>query len=522
MSLRLRSMRLVALCLAVGCGVSAGSGGESGGNAAGGGTPSVGDIVGDGGVQADAPDRGPRLVAGLTVVDVAVFQAVKIAVVHGETQVSSRNAPIVAGRRAVLRAYVKTDTTWRPRPVQGELALDGGGTETLRAACTRTVQGPSSDDDPASVFEFDIPPERVTATLRFSVRVTEAAAPVVAEGTAHPARYPQDGTLSPLGVEASAPTETIVLVPMRYDTDGSKRLPDTSTAQLERYRALLTSIYPLAQATLEVHAPVAWNKPLLRGGDVDFDALNDDTFALKEAESAAHAAYYYALISPAKDLDAYCSGTCTTGQSYLVDDAPSESFRVGAGVGFTGEESAETFVHELGHMHGRQHAPCDVSDPDPKYPYSGGSIGVLGYDPRTSEFLLPSKATDFMGYCDGRWTSDYTFDAIFQRLLAVQALPTKLLAAPAPHRLLRVSSDGALKLGERVELRALPGGHDVPVRFVGRRGAASSRGFFVSRAHGGGGVVLVPEPPSWASAVEVALRGERAWGRLVIDGARHR
>ena len=42
---------------------------------------------------------------------------------------------------------------------------------------------------------------------------------------------------------------------------------------------------------------------------------------------------------------------------------------------------ADTAAHELGHSHGRNHAPCgmglDPSSIDPAYPHDGGKIGVL-------------------------------------------------------------------------------------------------------------------------------------------------
>ena len=48
---------------------------------------------------------------------------------------------------------------------------------------------------------------------------------------------------------------------------------------------------------------------------------------------------------------------------------------------------------QLGHSHGRSHAPCDVSSWDPSYPYSGGSIGVYGLDMRTDPMTLFDPAT---------------------------------------------------------------------------------------------------------------------------------
>jgi len=72
-------------------------------------------------------------------------------------------------------------------------------------------------------------------------------------------------------------------------------------------------------------------------------------------------------------------------------------------------------AHELGHNWGRSHAPCGTPDPDPNYPYAGGSIGGWGFDPRTGERLDPSETKDLMGYCfQNVWISDYTYGGVLR------------------------------------------------------------------------------------------------------------
>jgi hypothetical protein len=47
-----------------------------------------------------------------------------------------------------------------------------------------------------------------------------------------------------------------MLVPLRYDTDGSGRLPNTSPEMLARFRAHLEALYPVTGAELTVHPPI--------------------------------------------------------------------------------------------------------------------------------------------------------------------------------------------------------------------------------------------------------------------------
>jgi hypothetical protein len=80
--------------------------------------------------------------------------------------------------------------------------------------------------------------------------------------------------------------------------------------------------------------------------------------------------------------------------------------------------------HELGHAHGRFHAPCNVQDPDLRYPYPNAAIGVWGYDQRSDEFYQPTRK-DMMSYCPeprwSAWISDYTYQALLERAAQVNA-----------------------------------------------------------------------------------------------------
>jgi hypothetical protein len=93
-----------------------------------------------------------------------------------------------------------------------------------------------------------------------------------------------------------------------------------------------------------------------------------------------------------------------------------------AGVGYIGAAAAigwdklptgsSVAAHEWGHNWGRQHAPCGgAGNPDGNYPYTGGEIGVIGYDLANDE-LKPADSHDLMGYCSNEWISDYTYTGV--------------------------------------------------------------------------------------------------------------
>jgi hypothetical protein len=327
----------------------------------------------------------------------------------------------------------------------------------------------------------------------------------VEEGVSSAARWPKDGTTAELGARKDGSGLQLTLVPIRYDTDGSGRLPDTSPEQLELIRGLLTALYPLVNVQLKVREPVPFDAPP-SWGSVNFDELNEMLVDLKESDGAAGREYYYALVKPASSFNAYCGSSCVTGQSFVVKNANDGAYRVGAGIGFTGEDSVWTLAHEMGHMHGRGHAPCDVSASAP-YPYPGGSIGVWGLDPRANSFQDPAKVTDFMGYCDLQWISDHNYRALFDRVVAISSLPASGQLLAGSWTFLRVQADGTLQWGRTLRLSSPPRGEAGEVVFLDAHGLPlqTARASVVSSSHGHGSTWLVPEAPKGTHQLEVLL-----------------
>jgi hypothetical protein len=461
--------------------------------------------VDDTGVPVDAGSPGvdaaaeTRLMSGVTLDGVAVFQGVRVGLFSGGALVTP-NAPIVAGRAATVRAYLDP-AAHAGATITGELEVREGDRVVTVLRDARVITRTSDDADPASVLSFELPADVMTTTASFAVRLVDPAGDPAAAGSSHAARLPRDGTFRALGAASDGSGLHVVLVPLRWDSDGSGRLPDTSDAQLAIVRALFLSVYPLAHLTIDVHAPVPWSGGLTFTGNVDFGAVNSMLMDLRTSDGAAPGAYYYALAAPSDTFDAYCGRSCVTGQSYVVDAPADADFRVGSGVGFSGEDSVWTMVHELGHEHGRDHAPCSAGSPDPSFPYAGGGIGVWGLDQRTHAFVDPSAVSDFMGYCDPEWSSDYTWSAIFERTVAVSALAS----ARAPRWLARIGGEvGGASAG--VMSVAMPrGGAPVLVRWLDARGQLLSIavGRAIAQSHTSERLAVLPLPPLGAVTAEV-------------------
>lgn len=495
-----------------------------GGDAVGPRDASAGDAVvpgpdSDVGPDATLPDPNPRLVNGLTVSGVELYQGVQIPVASAGAEITPRNSPLVAERAVLLRVFVEPQAGWTSRNVTAELLVgDSADTATLLTA-EQVVSGTSQVADLGSTFNFTIPATLVLTTARFAVRLTSAQDDPVAAGVTHGARYPLDGTLADLGAEPDHGGLDIVLVPIRYEYDGSNRLPDTSPTQLSIIEDLLLALYPISQVTLTVRDVVGWDHPpQWITGNFDFGDLNDYLSDLKVSDGASSKTYYYALVQPDDTFSEYCGGSCTTGQSYVVSSPENGDFRVGGGLGFSGERWAWTLVHELGHMHGQGHAPCDVSGSDTSYPYSGGSIGVWGYDPRSGVIHDPSVFSDVMGYCDDRWVSDYNFQNFWDRMIAVNSLPAARLWSEQQQqqsgrtrvRSLRQRPDGLWVWGRErlVRLPATQPGTTTTVEIQSPTGTVlERRNVPVVRDCRGGRTLLIPMPLASPEAVVVLPQG---------------
>jgi hypothetical protein len=105
-------------------------------------------------------------------------------------------------------------------------------------------------------------------------------------------------------------------------------------------------------------------------------------------------------------------------------------------------QTAETFVHEIGHTQGRMHVYCNGMEggPTPLYPYEGGIIGVWGFDiVEFNQLHKPDVAKDYMTYCGNAWVSDWGWHQVFPYIEEITSWDAG--DAPAP------DTDGELLVG---------------------------------------------------------------------------
>lgn len=463
----------------------------------------------DAGDEETSPDAGqplPRALApGVSVRHLALFQAVKVPLATDRVQASGARPSIVSGRDAVVRAWVEG-------PLAGHLGLLDVSAGDTYATIESSPPQMFPDTPGLQALTFHVPAALVQPDTRYRVQVVSPSGEDVGPGQPHDARYPADGSDLPLQAQAEPGALKVVLVPVQYDTDGSHRLPDTSPEQLERMRSLLHALYPATEVELVVRAPMAWNVGLKLTNNLELGTLNSRLADLRASDGAPFDVYYYGLISPAETLSAHCGRvrwpvSCTTGQSWPVSDPSDEDIRVGSGMGFSGDDSVWTLIHELGHMHGRAHAPCGISG-DKNYPYSNALIGTWGYDATTDTLVDPATSKDFMSYCDPAWVSDYTWKALYERISAVNALAFRAAPVRVPTFVVQVEEGEASKALRLGALSARVGQPGVEVSLLAADGHVLDTVASRLAAHSHGGVSLfVPAPQTPVAALAFTLDG---------------
>lgn len=497
---------IISLLACTASGVVTDPGGAAGGNGSSTDPTNPGDGTGESSDPTDPEKPASPIVSNIAVSGVAVFQAVKVDVVKKGAFVaaSKRNAPVVAKRPGLFRIYVTPGDGWEAREITAEVRLVAGEKKFPILRETKKISGASKDEDPKSTFNLEVPAENLLPGVTFQVALTASDAEKVNEGEESQGRFPADGSFEELGAESSGKLR-VVIVPVKYNTDGSGRTPDLGPTQLERYKKTLMQRYPTSEVEVTTRTPYPWTTTIA-GNGAGFSSVLRAMHQLRQRDQVDDDVYYYGLLAPTSSMSSFCQGGCVMGLSTVADeDTP--VMRASVGVGFTGQEAANTMAHELGHAHGREHAPCGgASGVDPDFPYPQAQLGVWGYDIFGKTLISPTKGRDMMGYCPNEWVSDYTYKALFERIVAITtekrvqayASGSSIGAKHASrYRIATVGASGELSWdGDDVELDdELATGSALSARYLSESGTvvATRTARFFRFDHLPGGFLFVPQ-----------------------------
>lgn len=221
----------------------------------------------------------------------------------------------------------------------------------------------------------------------------------------------------------------VTIVPIAYTCTSGGSGTTTPTGPFDYVIDFTYHVYPVPSVTVATHAPIPGSGRCTAGGvpDPDYDAgdwtaMLDSVTSLWWSEGRPNS-YYYGLV----DID--CSGGCVAGMGWIGSYKAAVGFD---GIGSQHAYAGVTHAHEVGHNHNRRHAPgCDANDPDPSFPYVSGGEGTIGnsahpnfgFDIDSLSIFTYTSYYDIMGYCDPKWVSDYTYEALLAWAQARPDLP---------------------------------------------------------------------------------------------------
>ena len=436
----------------------------------------------------------PRLIAttGVTIKEIALYQAVKRPLMVAGMPATS-DTPIVAGRDALLRVFVDVDAS---HELIARIYLDEDPTPI---EIKQTIAESSTDAKLDSTLNFDIPGAKLTPTTKYRIAVGELE--IVPSSALAAPTYPATGS-DPIPAESVGETLKIVLAPISY----KGVVPKLTEELIKQYTDAFYAMYPTPKVELTVRAePIVWTQTVSPNG-FGWSELLDHVAQVRMQDKVGKDVYYYAPLTPTPSVGQFCGGGCVAGLGML--GAPGDSYaRASIGLAYGDPDSIVTALHETGHNHGREHAPCfvDPSDTDPKFPHMDGENGVWGYNLLTKELFEPTRK-DVMGYCPKIWISDYTFKGLFDRIKLVNAAKRVIVPEAERNRLYDralVRADGTVKWLSSIRLEEPPAAEEKSIVVESAGLTETVQGSFYRFDHLEGGIAFWPASERQTRAIRI-------------------
>lgn len=437
---------------------------------------------------------------GVSLAKVSAYQGVESILVKDGEVPSRPQVPLAAGRKTLIRVFLEVKPAFEPREIGVYLVVTNGRREEVIDR-TPFVRTDSTDEDYESTVNFVLDADQIEVGTELRVELHELDPDAPGGGDRSDAVW--KGTELDI---AETGVVTIAIQPVRYRADGSNRLPDTSESQLQRIEDQMLAMYPARKIKVRVDRAFDWDRTIQPFSSSDWSRILQQVAVMRaRATDEDPNTYYYGMFEPAVSEAAYCRQGCILGLSLLAQTANDPYYRSSVGLGYSGQNTVDTLVHEVGHAHGREHAPCGLGgqSSDRNYPYAGADIGVWGWDARDGDLIDPTRTVDMMSYCAPIWLSDYTFAALYDRIQAVERSP-RAATVERPMFAWDPVEDTFEPLGDAT-LLATTVGEAVRVRIVRRDGAEATVGgqWYRFGDLPGGFVALDARLPAGAQAIGV-------------------
>ncbi len=450
------------------------------------------------------PPTNAPLATGLSITNISVLQGVETTIVKNGSP-AAPNAPVVANRMGVVRVFVTPGSTFTPHAITGVLTLHTSGQDhTFTASLNPKVA--SSDGAFTSTFNFNVDAASLGTDTTFLVQLKDPTGTGTGDTSA---QYPKTGTPTALGAKLSGVVK-INVFPIHFTSGGGT--PATAPSDILAYKDIVMGIYPVSDVQITVESPISYSGSIPSAdGSIGWSSLLNYMIQKRAADPTPDV-YYYGAFAPTSSFASYCGGGCVAGLSSLPSSPSNYSQKASIGLVYNGgagegQATGQTMAHEVGHGHGRSHAPTSYnvqgcsqpSGVDPSYPYTDGAIGVWGYNITSGSPMDPSQYYDIMGYCAYDWISDYTFTALFDWVAADNGNDMYIPKTPVTYRMIVVAGDGSLTLGDAFPVYGPVDGTPRTVTYDDNGTKRTVTGYYYPYDHVPGGYILAPEPAHFTS-----------------------
>ncbi len=490
----------------------------------------------DGSASADAADLGETggedegvddrvLAHGVRIGMVYANQAVRVTVGNGAENVPIHTAPLVKGKKTLLRGMLEVEEGWVPRELEAEVRLIYADDTEESTSFDLMVNGDSEDGDPGSSIFAPIPGELIEPGMKYQLRLFDKDASMEGEPLFGAVEAPASPAL--LGIQPEDLGIDVVLVPIFHDLGSAcPEAPAPTELDMELLSQWLLAHNPADHVNITLGPTLTYSSSVANG----FGFMLDFIAQTREEMSAPAGEYWYGIIKTCGETPMVPGVGAIDGQAIAVNDfnfIDDPSLRVAAGRWRTDvltdgtvqvEKSVQdTFVHEIGHTQGRAHSPCDAPGADNDYPYPDADIGIWGFDTINNLYYSPTSRKDYMSYCNPVWVSDYVYLQVYPFISTISSWDTGDTLPPDELELLlygTINTAGEVAWRTRAGILPSIDDADVSVLFDG----APAPAVFLSPSEAySGGLVIARVPDAWSRGSDSSLTLAPGDGELDVS-----
>ena len=271
---------------------------------------------------------------------------------------------LIAGRDAMLRVFPVATTSNAVKPAVRVRVYQNGVLQTTLTATSTGTSVPTAIDQGSFAASWNVLVPGALVQPGLAIQADADPDNLITETSDSDNLFPAGG--SPLAFTVRAvPAFNITLVPVTLTSSGltGNVTASNAAAFMQETRDML----PVGVVNTTVRPAYTSSQTLVSNGD-GWSPLLSEINALRSTDRSSN--HYYGVVKVG-----YGSGVAGMGYIGAPASIGWDYLPSGSGV----------LAHELGHNFGRWHAPCGgPSSTDASYPYAGGTIGVFGFNVRTS------------------------------------------------------------------------------------------------------------------------------------------